>query len=470
MKVVVLAAGRSKRLKPIEDKNFLEFLGKPLIQLQLEQMAAAGLKDFIVVGGAHNLEKLRALAKKMKPTFAVVEQKNLDEGMAGAVLSVEKLVKDDAMMVISANDVVDVDAYKSVLSASKDKSFDAFLIGKKVDEYFPGGYLKVKPNGQISGIVEKPGKGNEPSKMVNLVVHFYRNGKQFINAVKKAKSAKDDRYEIALDNLMKENVKIKVVPYEGFWQAVKYPWHVLDLMDYFLGQIPKFFGVSASASERVRGAHMREKSGGKNRLGSAEIHAIGNNVTVAKSATIRGNVVLEEGVRVLDNAVIVGPAFIGKNTIVATNALVRGSNVGANCIVGFGTEVARSFWGHDVWTHSNYIGDSVLGNDVSFGSGTVTGNLRLDEKNIMVTIQDEKIDSGRNKFGLFTGDHVRCGINTNFMPGIKLGNNAFVGAGITVAQDVPDDMFVYAKTELIMKPNLAQTNAKSREAMKKKLK
>jgi bifunctional UDP-N-acetylglucosamine pyrophosphorylase/glucosamine-1-phosphate N-acetyltransferase len=87
-----------------------------------------------------------------------------------------------------------------------------------------------------------------------------------------------------------------------------------------------------------------------------------------------------------------------------------------------------------------------------------------------VNIQGEKIDSGRNKFGLFTGDHVRCGINTSFMPGIKLGNNAFIGAGITVAQDVPDNMFVYAKTELIMKENKATTDLKRREAMKKKLK
>lgn len=463
MKVIVLAAGRSKRLKPIEDKNFLEFLGKPLIQLQLEQMAAAGLKDFIVVGGAHNLLKLKRLAKTMKPTFRVVEQKNLDDGMSGAILSVERYVKNDSMMVVSANDVVDVDAYKNVLAATKDRDFECFLIGKKVKEYFPGGYLKVRPNGQITGIVEKPGKGKEPSKMVNLVIHYYRNASLFIQTLKTVKTTRDDRYEVALDSLMKSGTKMKVVPYEGFWQPVKYPWHVLDLMDYFLSQIPKYFGKGAQkalTAGRILGL--------KKQIGAPD-GLFAKNVTVAKSATIRGDVYLDEGVRVFENAVIVGPAYIGKNTIVATNALVRGSNVGANCIVGFGTEVARSFWGHDVWTHTNYVGDSVLGNDVSFGSGTVTGNLRLDERNIMVTIQDEKTDSGRNKFGLFTGDHVRCGINTSFMPGIKIGNNSFIGAGITVAQDIPDGTFVYAKTELMMKPNQAKLDTKQREKMKNKL-
>lgn len=449
MKVIVLAAGRSKRLKPIEDKNFLEFLGKPLIRLQLEQMAAAGLKDFIVVGGNHNLLKLKKLAKTMKPTFKVVEQKNLDEGMAGAILSVERHVKNEPMMVVSANDVVDAEAYQKVLRAGlskgADKQFECFLIGKKVREYFPGGYLRVRSNGQITGIVEKPGKGNEPSKMINLVIHYFKSGTMFFKALKSVKTTRDDRYEVALDELMKAGVKMKVVPYEGFWQAVKYPWHVLDLMDYFFKKM-----VQLPISRPP-----------KNDPGRPQ---------VAKSAKLHGDVFLASGVRILDNAVIVGPAYIGTNTVIATNALVRGSNIGANCVIGFGTEIARSFLGHDVWTHTNYVGDSVLGNDVSFGSGTVTGNLRLDERNILVTIQDEKIDSGRNKFGLFTGDHVRCGINTSFMPGIKIGNNAFVGAGITVAQDIPDNMFVYGKTELIMKENKATTNLKSREAMKKKLK
>lgn len=459
MKVIVLAAGRSKRLKPIEDKNFLEFLGKPLIQLQLEQMARAGLKDFVVVGGAHNLQKLRKLFpprgdrrasqafSNLKPfQVHVVEQRDLDEGMAGAVLSVEKIVKGDAMMIVSANDVVDEEAYRIMLKTSADKNFESFLLGKKVKEYFPGGYLKLRGQ-QITGIIEKPGKGKEPSKMVNLVVHFHRDSKALCDALRAVKTSRDDRYEVALDSLMRSGAKMKVVPYEGFWQSVKYPWHVLDLMDYFLSRIEKIFP--------------------KGRVGGAKAE-------IAKTATVRGpNVYLDDGVRILDNAVVVGPAYIGKNTIVATNALVRGSNIGANCIVGFNTEVARSFWGHDVWTHSNYVGDSVLGNDVSFGSGTVTGNLRLDEGTITSNIQGEKIDSGKNKFGLFTGDHVRCGINTSFMPGIKIGNNAFVGAGITVAKDVPDNMFVYGKTELMMRENTATLNIKgagARDSMKKKIK
>lgn len=436
MKVLLLAAGRSKRLKPIEDKNFLSFLGKPLIQHQIEQLASVGLKNIVVVGGAHNLGKLKKLAVTGTAKLKIIEQKNLDEGMAGAVLSVQKIVKNEPLLVVSANDVVDAAAYQAVLKASKDQKIDACVLAKKVDSYFPGGYLQMKKNGLITGIIEKPGAGKEPSTMVNLVVHFYRDGSQLIQTVSETKSARDDRYEVAMDRLMKQGIHMKAVSYSGFWQAIKYPWHVLAVMDYFLARV---------RSKRVR------------------------KVEIAKTATLRGNVFCEEGVRVLDNAVIVGPAYIGKNTVVASNAMVRGSHMGENCIIGFGSEVARSFLGNNVWTHTNYIGDSVIGNDVSFGAGTVTGNLRLDEGNINVMIQNEKIDSGRDKFGLITGDHVRCGINTSFMPGVKVGSNCFIGAGIVLSQDVEDNKYVYGRTELIMKENTAKLDNKKREIMKKKL-
>jgi UDP-N-acetylglucosamine diphosphorylase / glucose-1-phosphate thymidylyltransferase / UDP-N-acetylgalactosamine diphosphorylase / glucosamine-1-phosphate N-acetyltransferase / galactosamine-1-phosphate N-acetyltransferase len=438
MKVLLLAAGRSKRLKPVEDKNLLSFLGRPLILRQIDELISAGLKDIIVIGGDHNLREIRGLIKNTGRKIQVIEQKDLDAGMAGAVLAAEKFIKNDGIFIVSANDVVDTEAYKLILKASKDKSCGSYIIGKKVDKYFPGGYLKVRPNGLLTGIVEKPGAGKEPGKLINLVLHFHRDFKPLLAALKKVKTKRDDHYEVALDQLIKEGARMKVVPYNGFWQAVKYPWHIINLMNHFFDSLPK------------------------GRSGSRKVE-------IAASATIKGNVYLEDGVRILENAVISGPAYIGKNTIIATNALVRGSQVGENCVIGFGSEIARSILFNNVWTHSNYIGDSIIGNNCSFGSGTVTGNLRLDEANIGVNIQGEKTDSGTNKLGLIAGDNMRCGINTSFMPGIKIGRNCFIGAGITVAQDIEDNKYVYGKSVLTIKENSAKPDIKNREKMKKRL-
>jgi len=437
MKVIVLAAGRSKRLKPLSDKVLLSFLGKTLIEHQLNQLSEAGLADVIIVGGAHNIEVLRELTNNLSNKIIVTEQKDLDADMAGAVLSTEKFLKHDPVLVISANDVVDETAYGDIIRISKDTSLDGCLIGKKVTSYFPGGYLKVDEKGLLESIIEKPGEGNEPSDVINLVVHYHADGTKLIENLRQTKSDSDDLYETTIDKMIKAGAKIKVVPYEGPWHPIKYPWHVFDVAAYYFSKGKKYISKNAHISDK---------------------------------AIIKGDVIIEDGVKVFENAIIRGPAYLGKNTVVANNALVRDSYVGEDCVVGFSTEIARSFLGNNVWTHANYIGDSIIGNNCSFGSGAVTGNLRIDEKNISVNISDNKIDSGRNKLGLIMGDNVRCGINTSFMPGIKIGNNCFIGAGIIVGQDIEDNMFVYGKVELIVKENTAELDSNLRAQMKRALK
>jgi bifunctional UDP-N-acetylglucosamine pyrophosphorylase/glucosamine-1-phosphate N-acetyltransferase len=180
-------------------------------------------------------------------------------------------------------------------------------------------------------------------------------------------------------------------------------------------------------------------------------------------------VILGENVKILEGAIVNGPLYIGDNSIIANNALVRDSHIGANCVVGFSTEVARSFLGNDVWTHSNYVGDSVIGNNVSFGAGSITGNLRLDEKNICLDFDGKKIDCNENKFGLVTGDNIRVGINVSFMPGVKIGSGSFIGAGIVVAENIPPNSFVSGKCKLKISKNKVDVCTLCRDEIKKKL-
>lgn len=446
-KVIILAAGQSKRMDPLPDKNFLKFCGKPLLQWQVEQLARAGFKDVAIIGGRHNLDELKKMASELKKPFVVLEQKKLDDGMAGAVLSAEKWIGDSAFLVVSSNDIVDDSIFEVLKKAMKNpKSLAGFLVAKKVTEYFPGGYLKVK-NGTITGIVEKPGAGKEPSDLVNIVFHLHVQPKKLFFALKKVKTSRDDRYEVALDSLIQAGEKFVALPYSGFWQPVKYPWHLILVWK-------KLFEMLIGSTK------------GKKK----DTQKISKKASVARSAVIRGDVIIEDGVKVFDHAVIQGPAYIGKNSIVANNALVRDSHLGEGSVAGYSTEIARSYLSDRVWTHTNYIGDSVVGSGSSFGSGSVTGNLRLDEGPISVVIGEEKIACGSNKLGAIIGENVRIGINVSLMPGVKIGNNCFIGGGISVAKDVPDSKFVYGKWELTMKDNTAKVDPSARELMMRRLK
>jgi len=412
MKTILLAGGQSKRVKPIADKCFVRICGKFLIQWQLEALRDAGFDDVVIVGNRFNLEPLHSLDVEGQES-RVVEQMDLNGGMKAALEAAKEAVfGEDEIMVVSSNDLVEPTLWANVKrKIENEKNSDGFLAGYKVDKYFSGGYLEVDEEGFVHSIVEKPGEGNEPSDLVNLVVHVHRDVKGFYAALESATSDNDDVYEMALQQLFDEQKKYSVIPYDGFWQPVKYPWHLLDLNDYFLNRLKRSISPDAQ---------------------------------IAETAVINGEVVIEEGVRIFDHAVINGPAYLGKGSIVGNFALVRQSSLGEKCVAGSFTEIARSLFQDEVWTHKNYIGDSVIGSNVSFGSGTVTGNLRLDEDEISVRIGEEKISSDRNKLGLITGDNIRVGINTSFMPGIKIGSNCMIGADLSVGEDIPSDSYVKA--------------------------
>lgn len=506
VKVIILAAGQSRRMDPLPDKNFIKFCGKPLLEWQVEQILRAGFREVAVIGGRHNLEDLREMAnegstagldkkfrtgpskksklshKKAKSFFEVLEQKKLEDGMAGAVLTAEQWIGDSPFLVVSSNDIVDDSIFEVLRKAMEIRERDpkpltGFLIAKKVHEYFPGGYLKIKNQSLavkdshltkntilrniITDIVEKPGAGAEPSDLVNIVFHLHLEPRKLFEALRKAKTNRDDRYEVALSMMMGGGLKSETetgatfvaLPYDGFWQPIKYPWHLIIVWK-------KLFEVMIGAKSR---APKSKKAAHK------DTQIISKKASVAKSAVISGDVIIEDGVKIFDHAVIQGPAYIGKNSIVANNALVRESHLGEGCVAGYSTEIARSFLSDRVWTHTNYIGDSIIGPNSSFGSGSVTGNLRLDEGPISVTIGEERVSCGGNKLGAIIGEGVRIGINVSLMPGVKIGNNCFLGGGIAVAKDVPDGKFVYGKWELIMKDNTAKVDPSAREMMMRRL-
>ncbi len=119
-----------------------------------------------------------------------------------------------------------------------------------------------------------------------------------------------------------------------------------------------------------------------------------------------------------------------------------------------------------------YAGDSVLGRNVSFGAGAVTGNLRLDEAEIASSMGDEKLNTGRTKCGALVGDGCRVGIHVGINPGIKIGAGSFVSSGVLVSADVPSQSFITMKDGAMhVRENKASApEPEAREAYRKGIK
>ncbi len=434
MIAVLIAAGRSKRFWPLSDKNVFPVCGTTLLAEQIRRLKKGGLTKIMVVAGDHN----KAAYEELFPDLTIIEQENLDLGMRGALLSSLPRCGESPVMIVSGNDVIEPSAYAGLLKKSKRLKKGGLILARKVDSYFPGGYLSVKGN-RITGIVEKPGKGKEPSDLVNIVAHVHMSASELLQALKSVKPTKDDGYEVALAKLFVTH-PYEAVPYEGIWQPVKYPWHLLSLLPALLPS-----------------------------KGKPVIH---RSATIHKTAVIEGPVIIGKNVKVFAHATIMGPCVIGDDTIIANNALVRGSSIGRKCVIGYNTEVARSIVGNEVWTHSSYVGDSIFGNNVSLGAGTTTGNLRLDEDVISSVVQSEAVETGLTKLGAIIGDHCRIGVHTCLSPGIKVGSGSFINSMTLVTKDIPDNSF--AKMEhagnMIVRPNkTVASRPESRAVFRKKL-
>lgn len=433
MQALLLIAGRSKRFWPLTEKSFVHVAGRSLLDVQVERLRAAGVTAITLVGGAHNL----AAARERYPDLPVIEQRDLERGMQGALESALPSVKGEPVMIVSGNDIVESGAYVSVQNAMKDAACDGALLAKKVRAYFPGGYV-VEKSGRLMSIMEKPGAGKEPGDLVTIVVHAHRDPAALLALLKKADPTRDDGYETALTSLFQEKT-YKAVPYEGAWQAVKYPWHLLPLQDLLLQEV--------------------------------KVPSIAKSAFVHPSAVVEGPVILGEGARILAHAAVIGPCVIGARSIVGNGALVRGSSVGADCVIGFASEVARSVLGDHVWTHSTYLGDCVVGSNVSFGAGCIAANLRLDEGEISSAVGDDQVATGLTKFGAAIGSDSRIGVRVSFAPGIKVGEGTFVASNVHVEADVPAKSFLRMKNGVLERRENAQhaPEPEDRERFKKGL-
>jgi bifunctional UDP-N-acetylglucosamine pyrophosphorylase/glucosamine-1-phosphate N-acetyltransferase len=162
---------------------------------------------------------------------------------------------------------------------------------------------------------------------------------------------------------------------------------------------------------------------------------------VEQGAYLIGPVTVAESARVRSGAYIEGPTFIDEEADVGPNCYIRpGTSLGKRVRVGNAVEIKNSLIMDGTHVgHLSYVGDSVIGEKCNLGAGTIVANLRFDDANIEMMIKDKAVDTGRRKLGVIMGDNVKTGIKSMFMPGIKVGGNAWVGANLVVEQDLPAD-------------------------------
>lgn len=435
MKATFLCGGSGRRMFPIsEDKCLLSFLGKPLLQHQIEMAQEAGLREFAIIGNPGNIKNIEQITKNISGARMELAIQDKPLGIANALRSARHLLQGQ-VLIVNPNDVFAMSAYSKIIQESAKYAASSYILGCEVNEYFPGGYLEVDSGGELKHIVEKPEPGKEPSNLVNIVVHLHNNPERLLAYIERAQTSKDDVYECALNSMVEDGDKIRVISYRDFWAPIKYPRHIFKVMEHFLDNAMPYISPSARVSDK---------------------------------ATIEGKVILADRVRVMENAVIRGPVYIGPDSVIGNNALVRDyCHIGSGSVIGYCTEVKHSYIGDNCWFHSNYVGDSIIEGDCSFGAGAVVANFRLDEGSISIKVGGGKADTSYDKLGAFVGRGCRIGINASLMPGVRIGSNSFVGPGVCLNEDVEPNRMILLKSEYQVLANKAKLAQNKRQELLK---
>ena len=179
----------------------------------------------------------------------------------------------------------------------------------------------------------------------------------------------------------------------------------------------------------------------------------GRDVAIDVNCVFEGRVELADGVSVAANCVLkncrigrgariapfchIEDAVVGEQSIIGPYARLRpGAELGRDVHVGNFVEVKNStIADHSKANHLAYIGDATIGSRVNVGAGTITCNY-----------------DGANKFRTVIEDDAFIGSDTQLVAPVTVGRGATLGAGTTLTRDAPPDQLTVSRARQISIP------------------
>ncbi|WP_350300844.1 bifunctional UDP-N-acetylglucosamine diphosphorylase/glucosamine-1-phosphate N-acetyltransferase GlmU [Peribacillus frigoritolerans] len=440
---IILAAGQGTRMKSKLYKVLHPVCGKPMVQHVIDQVNQLQIEDIVTVIG-HGAEKVQEqLGDSCK--YALQEQQL---GTAHAVMQAESVlsVKNGTTLVICGDTpLIKAETMKELIALHEQSQAKATILTAYADN--PAGYGRVLrgEGGLVEKIVEHKDASDEERyvKEINTGTYCFDNQALF-NALTKV-SNENVQGEYYLPDV------IEILKQEG---EVVTAFQSSDFEE-TLGVNDR---VALSQAEqvlrkRINETHMR------------------NGVTIIDPLTT----FIEADVQIGQDTVINPGSFIKGKSIIGQDCLIGPNTEISNCEIGDGTEVLQSvvhessigsfvkigpfahvrpqsdikdsvkignfveikktvFGKGSKVSHLSYIGDAEVGENVNIGCGSITVNY-----------------DGKNKYLTKIEDNVFIGCNSNLVAPVTVGEGAYVAAGSTITQDVPQDALSVARARQVNK-------------------
>lgn len=452
--IVVLAAGKGTRMRSEQSKVLHRLAGRPLIHHVIDAGRSLKPASVTVIVG-HQAESVRA-AVGGDCGFAVQEPQL---GTGHALLQAEPALagaSGDVLLLSGDVPLLRADTMASLVEMHRRANAAATVLTAAIDDPAEYGRI-VREDGTIARIVE------------------YRDASEAERAINEINSGV---YVFALEPLFDALRNIGSANAQGEYYlpdlVALYRSRGLTVEAMKLPDAGEIRGVNSRAELAVLSRDMRMRTCEALMASGVTIEDpatayIDSTVEVGADTIIHPNVSLEGATRIgarceihsgsrLVNAVLADDVLIRNHCVVLDSTIqakaaigpfahIRPeSSVGENAHVGNFVELKKTSMGEGAKAnHLAYLGDATIGDRVNVGAGTITCNY-----------------DGVNKHQTVIEEGAFIGSDTQLVAPVRIGKDAYVGAGSSIVEDVPAGALALSRGRQINKEGWAEKKARQK--------
>ncbi len=436
--VIIMAAGKGKRMKSNLPKVLHNLAGKPILNYVLDTVDQLEAKRKILIVG-YKSDKIREL---IGDNIECVEQKE-QLGTAHAVLQTKKLLSDfkgDVLILSGDVPFLTVKIIKKLLKYHQANNFCCTLVSTILKN--PKGYGRIirDKKGEIKGIIEEVDLSADKKKIteINSGIYCVNKDKLFQALEKITPDNKQGEYYLtdSVEILLKERLTVGNIIVKDYSEILGINSR-LDLAD---------------ASQKVYQKTLQDLMLQGVTVVDPNSTFIEQGVKIGQDTIIYPFTIIEKDTKI-ESGCFIGPyshlidADIGKGvrvwaSIIESSTVKEGANIGPyahlrpetvvekGAKIGNFVEVKKSTIGEgSKVSHLTYLGDAIIGKRVNIGAGTITCNY-----------------DGEKKYKTIIENEVFIGSNNTLVAPVKLGKDSYTGAGSTITEDVPPGNLAIARS------------------------
>jgi len=341
---------------------------------------------------------------------------------------------------------IEVNTLKRMINRFYSCSCDAVVLTCNVENPSSYGRILKDVKGNIKAIVEASDANSEELKIkeINSGIYFFKT-KILIKSISslKPKGPKKEYYLTdSIENIIKSGGKVINYSIDDDLQ-IKGINSRIELSEAFKFMVKrKIFELQNNGVSIISPENTFISSSVK--IGKDSIIypgcIISGKTLIGENCKIGAYSIIENS-KILDN-VNINPFSCIYNSIIKNESVIGPfshirplSNIGPKAKVGNFSEIKKSKIGKGSKVpHLSYIGDTIIGERVNIGAGTITCNY-----------------DGIRKNKTLIDDEAFIGSNTNLVAPIKIGKKVLIGAGSTITENVPDNKLAIARARQVVK-------------------